>query len=268
MMVSENGKVDALSEQLLLRAAYLKELGLGYFVERPEMASKKGSTKDFVSVPSARNRQAAPPQKEKPPPTGLPPLPEGMGPEERLRAIRDSLGECTRCRLCQKRTQIVFGTGSAKARLMFIGEGPGEEEDRQGIPFVGRAGQLLTDIITRGMRLRREDVYIANVVKCRPPQNRDPEQDEIDACYPFLRAQVDAIRPDVIVTLGRPASHTLLGPGTPISRLRGRWASYDGIPVMPTFHPSYLLRNTSAKKDVWEDIQKVMLKLGIEIEKK
>ena len=146
---------------------------------------------------------------------------------------------------------------------MFVGEGPGEEEDRKGEPFVGRAGQLLTEIITRGMGLRRSDVYIANVVKCRPAGNRNPEPDEIAACQPFLFAQIDTIAPKVIVALGKFAAQTLLETATPISKLRGRWFSFRGRRLMPTFHPSYLLRNPADKKLVWEDIQLVMKELGL-----
>jgi len=146
---------------------------------------------------------------------------------------------------------------------MFIGEGPGEEEDRQGEPFVGRAGQLLTEIITKGMGLRRSDVYIANVVKCRPPGNRNPEPEEIAACQPFLLAQIDAVDPQVIVALGKFAAQTLLRTKTPITQLRGRWFDYHGIRLMPTFHPAYLLRNPGDKRLVWEDIRKVMGALGI-----
>jgi uracil-DNA glycosylase family 4 len=180
-----------------------------------------------------------------------------------LRAIRDEIGDCRRCKLCSGRTQIVFGVGEPKAELMFVGEGPGEEEDRKGAPFVGRAGQLLTEIITRGMGLRRSDVYIANVVKCRPPGNRNPEPDEIAACQPFLFAQIDTIAPKVVVALGKFAAQTLLETATPISKLRGRWFSFRGRRLMPTFHPSYLLRNPADKKLVWEDIQLVMKELGL-----
>jgi uracil-DNA glycosylase family 4 len=180
-----------------------------------------------------------------------------------LAGVRAEIGDCRRCKLCERRTQIVFGVGSPRASLMFIGEGPGEEEDRQGEPFVGRAGQLLTEIITKGMGLRRSDVYIANVVKCRPPGNRNPEPEEIAACQPFLLAQIDAVDPRVIVALGKFAAQTLLETATPISKLRGRWFSFRGRRLMPTFHPSYLLRNPADKKVVWEDIQRVMQALGL-----
>jgi DNA polymerase len=146
---------------------------------------------------------------------------------------------------------------------MFVGEGPGADEDRQGIPFVGRAGQLLTDIITKGMGLSRDDVYIANVVKCRPPKNREPQPDEVETCLPFLEAQIEAIHPEVIVALGKSAVQALLSTPVQITKFRGQWTNFHGIDLMPTFHPSYLLRNPSAKRDVWQDIQQVMARLGI-----
>jgi DNA polymerase len=180
-----------------------------------------------------------------------------------LATLRAVIGDCSRCKLCTGRTNIVFGVGSATADLMFVGEGPGEDEDRQGIPFVGRAGMLLTDIITKGMGLTRDDVYIANVVKCRPPQNRNPEPDEIVACEPFLHRQIALIRPRVIVTLGKFATQVLLRSRTPISQVRGRWHDYQGVPVMPTFHPAYLLRNPADKRIVWEDIKQVMARLEL-----
>ncbi len=185
-----------------------------------------------------------------------------------LPELRAVLGDCTRCKLAGGRSNIVFGAGSADADLMFVGEGPGEEEDKQGLPFVGRAGGLLTDIITKGMGLAREDVYIANVVKCRPPGNRNPEPDEIVACEPFLARQIALIEPKVLVSLGTFATQALLKNRVPISRQRGQWADYCGVPVMPTFHPAYLLRNSSGKRMVWEDVQLVMERLGISLPKK
>ena len=175
---------------------------------------------------------------------------------------RNSLINCKRCKLCENRTQIVFGCGDPKARVVFVGEGPGADEDAQGVPFVGRAGQLLTKMIN-AMGLSREQVYICNVVKCRPPQNRNPEPDEIAACEPFLKQQLDLIKPQVIVGLGRYACQTLLQQSTPIAKIRGAWHEYQGIKFMPTFHPAYLLRNPPAKKFVWEDLQAVMRELGI-----
>jgi DNA polymerase len=177
-----------------------------------------------------------------------------------LQDIREELGDCRRCKLAQGRNLIVFGDGSPQARLMFIGEGPGAEEDAQGLPFVGKAGKLLNNMLSK-LGLRREEVYIANVVKCRPPGNRDPEKDEITACLPFLDKQIDSIRPRVIVVLGKIAAQTLLHTQAPITRLRGQWQRYRDIPVMPTFHPSYLLRLPEERRKTWEDMQLVMEQL-------
>jgi DNA polymerase len=182
-----------------------------------------------------------------------------------LAALRDVIGDCRRCKLAPHRTHLVFGVGNPRAELVFVGEGPGRDEDEQGEPFVGRAGKLLTEIITKGMRLAREDVYIANVVKCRPPENRNPEPDEVESCEPFLRRQLDLIQPRVIVALGKFAVQTLLRSKAPISRLRGQWHDYQGIRLMPTFHPAYLLRNPGEKRVVWEDIKQVMAELGIPV---
>jgi DNA polymerase len=179
---------------------------------------------------------------------------------EALAAIRADLGDCTRCKLHAGRTNLVFGVGNPDARLMFVGEGPGADEDEQGIPFVGRAGQLLTQII-KAMGFERDDVYIANVVKCRPPGNRNPEPDEIAQCEPFLMRQIEAIRPVVIVALGKFAAQTLLRSDVPITRLRGHFLKLRDIDVMPTFHPSYLLRNPNAKREVWDDMKTVMARL-------
>jgi len=183
-------------------------------------------------------------------------------PPQTLEEIREWLGDCQRCRLAQGRKTIVFGQGNPRAELMFIGEGPGAEEDEQGLAFVGRAGQLLTDIIERGLRMKRADVFIANVIKCRPPQNRNPEADEILACQPFLEAQIRAIRPKVIVGLGKFGAQWLLRTAEPITRLRGRLGEYEGTTVMPTYHPAYLLRNPAAKRDLWEDMKVVLGILG------
>lgn len=178
-----------------------------------------------------------------------------------LEELRDAIGDCRRCKLAAGRTHLVFGVGNPKADVMFVGEGPGRDEDLQGEPFVGRAGQLLTDIITKGMGMRRQDVYIANVVKCRPPENRNPEPDEVESCEPFLKKQVDLVRPKIIVALGKFAVQSLLQSKQAITRLRGQWHEYQGIKLMPTFHPAYLLRNPGDKKLVWEDIKKVLQEL-------
>src|SRR5947207_2792163 len=174
-----------------------------------------------------------------------------------LKAVRADIGECTRCKLhAQGRKQIVFGVGNPNADLMFVGEAPGADEDLQGIPFVGRAGQLLTKII-EAIGLERDDVYIANVVKCRPPENRNPEQDEVGTCEPFLFQQIAIVKPKVVVALGKFAAQALLRTLDPISRLRGRVFEYRGAKLIPTFHPAYLLRNPASKREVWEDMKLV-----------
>jgi uracil-DNA glycosylase len=179
-----------------------------------------------------------------------------------LEDVRAFIGDCRRCKLHSGRTNIVFGIGNPQAELMFVGEAPGADEDERGEPFVGRAGQLLTDIIERGMRMRRADVYICNVIKCRPPGNRNPEGDEVAACEPFLNRQIALVGPKVIVGLGTFAVQALLKVKTPISKLRGTWHETRGIRMMPTFHPAYLLRNPADKRLVWADIQEVMKALG------
>lgn len=194
-----------------------------------------------------------------------PPAPSRDGEKESLESIRLDIGDCTRCKLHKGRTSIVFGEGSPAASLVFVGEGPGYEEDQQGRPFVGAAGQLLTDIIVKGMKLGREDVYICNIVKCRPPENRNPELDEVAACIGFVQRQIAAISPRVIVTLGNVPTQNLLETKQGITKLRGVWQEYRGIPVMPTFHPSYLLRSPGEKGKVWEDIKMVMGKLGMPV---
>jgi DNA polymerase len=188
------------------------------------------------------------------------PLPVAPSRKALLQQVRDELGDCTRCKLHERRTNIVFGVGDPEAPLMFVGEGPGADEDRKGEPFVGKAGQLLDKMIA-AMGWTRSAVFICNVVKCRPPGNRDPEPDEVEACEPFLFGQIDAIAPQVIVTLGRPAAHLLLRTTAPISRLRGRWQKARGVQVMPTFHPAYLLRSPDKKREAWSDLQQVMQRL-------
>ena len=190
-------------------------------------------------------------------------IPMGKLPIVSLDDVRARMGECTLCKLHKGRHTIVFGVGNPEARLMFVGEAPGEDEDLKGEPFVGKAGQLLTKMI-EAMGLRREDVYICNTVKCRPPNNRNPEPDELAACEPFLKGQLASVKPEVIVTLGKFAAQALLREQTPITRLRGQWREYEGIPVMPTFHPAYLLRSPQEKTKVWEDLQSVMKKLSLE----
>jgi DNA polymerase len=260
-----------LLEQFKARADLLREFGVDFTLDRSPR---------FLSAPapaSAAKRPAgssAAPRSRDPWQSGGPPSPPPAAAERErpaafsgsaktLQQIREEIGDCKRCRLCEKRTTLVFGVGNPQARVLFVGEGPGAEEDAQGIPFVGKAGQLLTDIIGKGMGLRRSDVYIANVVKCRPPGNRVPQPDEVAACLPFLGDQIAAIRPEVIVALGATALQALLAAPAQITKVRGKWTDYKGIPLMPTFHPSYLLRNPAAKREVWQDIQAVMQKLGL-----
>jgi len=204
------------------------------------------------------------------------PLPVAAGPslfeavdkiaDDTLLKVREDLGECTRCKLHRTRHKIVFGDGNPKAELIFVGEGPGADEDAQGLPFVGRAGKLLTQMI-EAMGLQRKDVYICNVVKCRPPENRLPEKDEVTTCSPFLLRQIDAIAPKVIVCLGSVAVQTLLETNRGISQFRGQWLEFRGRKLLATYHPAYLLRNPNAKGEVWKDLQKVMAVLGLELKK-
>ncbi len=233
-------------------------------VEHLKFAAELGVTgKSADALWRSREETAPPPNLENHQPGAVdpvasvvPPVPGVAG--ETLEAIRLDVGDlCCRCKLhALGRSRTVFGAGNPRAGLMFVGEAPGADEDRMGEPFVGRAGQLLTKII-EAIELRREDVYIANVIKCRPPDNRNPEQDEVDTCEPFLFRQIDAIEPRVIVTLGTFATRALLRTLEPISRLRGRVFDYRGSKIVPTFHPAYLLRNPASKRDVWEDMKLV-----------
>src|SRR3974390_386766 len=187
--------------------------------------------------------------------------------DDTLPKIREDIGDCTRCKLHKGRHKIVFGDGSVKAQLVFVGEGPGADEDAQGLPFVGRAGKLLTQMI-EAMGLQRKDVYICNVVKCRPPENRAPEPDEVATCSPYLLRQIDVIQPKVIVCLGAVAAKTLLQTNRGITQFRGQWLEWRGRKLMATYHPAYLLRNPNAKGEVWKDLQKVMAELGLQLPKK
>ena len=257
-------------DQLKARLEYYRELGIdGLKVQKPGLTGSRESSEPqapvaepLVSPPFMTPKTPNPESKEKSrevretrsslfavssPITGK---------QETIEEIRTDLGDCKRCKLCSTRKNIVFGSGDSKARLVFVGEGPGADEDLEGLPFVGRAGQLLTKII-EAIRLTRDQVYICNVVKCRPPNNRFPEPDEVAACSPFLLRQLESIRPSVICCLGAAAAQTILQSKSPIGRLRGRFHDCLGTKVMPTFHPSYLLRNPEAKRDVWEDMKKV-----------
>jgi uracil-DNA glycosylase family 4 len=178
--------------------------------------------------------------------------------EEMLKTVQLEMADCQLCPLGKTRKNLVFGVGNPEARIVFVGEAPGADEDEQGLPFVGRAGQLLTDIIVKGMKIQRKDVYICNILKCRPPGNRNPQPEEISHCEPFLKKQLRIISPEIICALGTFAAKTLLNTDVPISVLRGRFHLYEGIKLMPTYHPAYLLRNPAAKKQVWEDVQMIM----------
>jgi uracil-DNA glycosylase len=210
---------------------------------------------DFMETPVLLKPAYPPTRSESP----------GEGALKTLETLRDHMGDCQRCGLHKDRKHLVFGEGNPKAKLVFVGEGPGVDEDQAGRPFVGKSGQLLTKIIEKGMGLTRESVYICNVVKCRPPGNRDPNPHETRTCLPFLKAQLGIIGPGVICALGRVACQALLGGDFKITRDRGKWRTYHGIPLMPTFHPAYLLRNPSAKRPVWDDVKSIMGKLGLEV---
>jgi DNA polymerase len=257
-------------EKLIGRAVsalkYLKELGVEYIPDGPGVRALFGEgmpgagvtgpgEEAFTKVEAA----AAPVEAVREPPPSMQSLDlGGEKPLMTLEEIRERLGDCKRCKLHSGRKNIVFGQGNPDAVLMFVGEGPGGEEDNQGIPFVGRAGQLLTKII-EAIDMKREDVYIANIVKCRPPENRNPEPDEVKACIPFLMDQIEAIRPQIIVTLGGVATNNLLGTRGSLGSVRGRFHTLDivGCLVMPTYHPAFLLRSPGMKRETWEDMKKV-----------
>ncbi len=250
-----------LKRALADRIHYYNELGIYDFYCREISALP-------VTEPQPEQREEMP--KAKPVPLDselfVVPRPEAAvtDPVAALRIIREDLGDCTRCRLAkQGRKQIVFGVGNPHADLMFIGEAPGADEDIQGEPFVGRAGQLLNNMI-KAMGLRREDVYIANIIKCRPPNNRTPERDECETCSPFLMRQIEAIKPKAIVALGAVAAKTLLAINAPMSEFRGHWYDFRGTKLAVTYHPAFLLRDPRQKKEAWKDLQMVMQKLGLE----
>lgn len=249
--MADAASVGSVLEETRALLAFQGELGLAGLDVRSDLFERLPAAGDQRLSSSAVEKEPSPASR-----------PSSLVPADALRAIRAELGDCELCALRRNRTQIVFGVGDPNARLMFIGEGPGRDEDLQGEPFVGAAGKLLDKMIG-AMGLSRSRVYIANIVKCRPPRNRDPEPDEVSACEPFLKAQIQAIRPDAIVALGRYAAQTLLRDQTPITRMRGRWHEYDGIPLMPTYHPAYLLRNEQEKRPVWADLQAVMKRLGL-----
>ena len=268
----------ATREALEARLRFYRELGFTDFYRRPVDASQiikstaesESYAREKVSEVRERTQLAAPAQEN----TVIPPrktfqAPPAIAPAiasadraSALQLIREDLGDCTRCALHKGRNKIVFADGDANARLMFVGEGPGADEDAQGLPFVGRAGQLLNNMIG-AMGLKREEVYIANVVKCRPPQNRTPEPEEANTCSPFLVRQIDVVRPEVIVALGATAATYLLGQRQPLAGLRGRVHSFRGSKLIVTYHPAFLLRDPRQKKEAWADLQIAMRELGL-----
>ena len=252
----------ALRHAIADRVRYYNDLGIYDFYQRPaaemvRQVNAAGPTQAGAQTMNSESLAADSVQSLAP-----------ADPVAALRLIREDIGDCTRCRLHkQGRKQIVFGVGNPRADLMFIGEAPGADEDEQGEPFVGRAGQLLNNMI-KAMGLRREDVYIANIIKCRPPGNRTPERDECETCSPFLFRQIEVIAPKAIVALGAVAAKTLLAINSPMSELRGRWYDYRGTKLAVTYHPAFLLRDPRQKKETWKDLQMVMKELGLKMPEK
>jgi DNA polymerase len=264
---------SATREALLARVRFYRDLGLTEFYRRPvdpallaQLASNPATASEIFDSTSnpvlAQEERAVPPRKHMPAAPEIAALVPATERAAALQLIREEIGECTRCALHKGRNKIVFGDGDPAARLMFVGEGPGADEDAQGLPFVGKAGQLLNNMIA-AMGLRREEVYIANVVKCRPPGNRVPEQEEGATCSPFLVRQIDVVRPQVLVALGATAATWLLGSRQPLAGLRGRVHSARGTKLIVTYHPAYLLRDPRQKKEAWADLQIAMRELGL-----
>ncbi len=285
---------ETLQKKLSDRLSFYDDLGIRLFYRDRGVAAVQDGERQLEqaaithsSTPDIQKEETLPKPAGKPPLRVTAPvavtvspkitsLPLAIGPslfesvdkiaDDTLLKVREDLGECTRCKLHSTRHKIVFGDGNPKAQLVFVGEGPGADEDAQGLPFVGRAGKLLTQMI-EAMGLQRKDVYICNVVKCRPPENRQPEEDEVSTCSPFLFRQIDVIAPKVIVCLGAVAAKTLLQTNRGISQFRGEWLEFRGRKLLATYHPAYLLRNPPAKSEVWKDLQKVMAVLGLEVKK-
>lgn len=273
----------AIQQALAARLRFYRDLGLTEFYRRPvdpsklqtvtatEMGPGEEAPTSASELPALQIEAQIPPKEKnfisprKSVPTAPPaPVTAQIDGVEALRVIREDIGDCTRCALHRGRNKIVFADGDPNARLMFVGEGPGADEDAQGLPFVGRAGQLLNNMIS-AMGLKREQVYIANVVKCRPPGNRTPEPEEANTCSPFLLRQIDAVRPEVIVALGATAATYLLGQRQPLAGLRGRLHSMRGARLIVTYHPAYLLRDPRQKKEAWADLQIAMRELGLQV---
>ena len=284
---------ENLQKKVADRLAFYQDLGIASFYsdrhadvvfqqQQPEQSPESATRSTRIAreeptlpktLPKPNVQKLVPAALPKPAPLPLPavPAPSLFDAADKivgdtLLRIREDLGECTRCKLHKHRHTIVFGDGNPQAQLVFVGEGPGADEDAQGLPFVGRAGKLLTQMI-EAMGLHRKDVYICNVVKCRPPENRTPEEDEVSTCSPFLLRQLDVISPKVIVCLGAVAAKTLLKTNRGISHFRGQWLDYRSSKLMATYHPAYLLRNPNAKPEVWKDLQKVMAVLGLQPKK-
>src|SRR6266571_4384064 len=251
----------ALRRELVARIRYYNDLGIYDFYRRDsDPASGDIQPEERESM----TRRASAVEERLFENTSSRPESTAADPSQALRLIREDIGDCTRCRLSkQGRKQIVFGVGNPNADLMFIGEAPGADEDQQGEPFVGRAGQLLNNMI-KAMGIRREDVYIANIIKCRPPGNRTPERDECETCSPFLMRQIEAIHPKALVALGAVAAKTLLAINAPMTELRGRWYDFRGTKLAVTYHPAFLLRDPRQKKEAWKDLQMVMKELGLQ----
>ena len=249
------------------RLRFYRDLGLTEFYRRPvdpalSVTVSASESSETAQTIFPEESQTIPSRKSFP---AQPEIAPAVAPAERaavLELIRQEIGDCTRCALHASRNKLVFGDGDAQARILFVGEGPGADEDAQGIPFVGRAGQLLNNMIA-AMGLKREDVYIANVVKCRPPGNRTPEPDEANTCSPFLFRQIDVVRPEVLVALGATAATYLLGQRQPLAGLRGRVHSFRGTKLIVTYHPAFLLRDPRQKKEAWADLQIAMRELGL-----
>ena len=272
------GAIDpSIREALIARLRFYRDLGLTDFYRRPvdpallttvetsDLGAPGLASETWDSAPPPQNSQeneTIPPRKPIPAPPAITTEIKPADKAAALRLIREDIGDCTRCALHKGRNKIVFADGSPTARLMFVGEGPGADEDAQGLPFVGRAGQLLNNMIT-AMGLKREEVYIANVVKCRPPGNRTPEPEEANTCSPFLFRQIDVVRPEVIVALGATAATYLLGQRQPLAGLRGRVHSFRGTKLIVTYHPAFLLRDPRQKKEAWADLQIAMRELGL-----
>ncbi|MBI4460759.1 MAG: uracil-DNA glycosylase [Acidobacteria bacterium] len=251
---------------------YYRDLGFTHLYRRPSplsatevpkvpLASGEAHESQTLPSPSATMGQTSPdtfPNSEFAVKTAPGSLFSGIAPGETLEQIRDDLGDCRRCKLWKGRKSIVFGSGNPKAEIVFVGEGPGADEDEQGLPFVGRAGQLLTDMIEKGMKIPRSEVYICNIIKCRPPENRKPEKDEVAACRRFVERQIDAVRPRVICALGATAAETLLDRREAMGKLRGQWYEFHGFPLLVSYHPAFLLRDPSKKSEAWTDLKKIM----------